>query len=59
MDGGTRERASREDDLLRRQRIQKLRWLGQHREADRLAAEAPAVSPMLKMPVPVECPETD
>ncbi len=59
MDGGTRERASREDDLLRRRRIQKLRWLGLHHEADQLAAEVPVVSHMLKMPLPVECPETD
>lgn len=59
MDGGTRERASREDDLLRRRRIQKLRWLGLHHEADRLAAEAPAASHILRTPVPVECPETD
>ena len=59
MDGGTRERASREDDFLRRRRIQKLRWLGLDHEADRLAAEAPAVSHLLRMPLPVECPETD
>jgi hypothetical protein len=59
MDGGTRERASREDDFLRRRRIQKLRWLGLHREADRLAAESPEVSHLLRMPVPVECPDTD
>lgn len=59
MDGGTRERASSEDDLLRRRRIQKLRWLGLDYEADRLAAEAPAESPMLRIPLPVECPDTD
>lgn len=59
MDGGTRERASTEDDLLRRRRIQKLRWLGLDHEADRLAAEAPAGSDILRMPLPVECPETD
>ena len=59
MDGGTRERASMEDDFLRRRRIQKLRWLGLNHEADRLAAEAPTEMQMLRRPLPVEYPETD
>jgi len=59
MDGGNRERASREDDFLRRRRIQKLRWLGLDHEADRLAAEVPIEMHMLRAPVPFECPETD
>ena len=59
MDGGTRDRASLEDDLLRRRRIQKLRWLGLDREADRLAAEAPMELLMSRRPLPVEYPETD
>ena len=59
MDGGTRERASLEDDLRRRRRIQKLRWLGLDHEADRLAAEAPMGFLMSTRPLPVEYPETD
>ena len=59
MDGGTRERASLEDDFLRRRRIQKLRWLGLHHEADRLAAEAPMELCLSRRPLPVEYPETD
>ncbi len=59
MDGGTRERASMEDDFLRRRRIQKLRWLGMDHEADRLAAEAPMELHALRRPLPVEYPETD
>lgn len=59
MDGGTRERASMEDDFLRRRRIQKLRWLGLNQEADRLAAETPADLNLLRRPLPVEYPETD
>jgi hypothetical protein len=59
MDGGTRERASTEDDFRRRRRIQKLRWLGLNHEADRLAAEAPGNLSMLRAPLPVEYPETD
>ncbi len=59
MDGGTRERASMEDDFLRRRRIQKLRWLGLNHEADRLAAETPADLNSLRRPLPVEYPETD
>jgi hypothetical protein len=59
MDGGNSERASREDDFLRRRRIQKLRWLGLDHEADRLAAETPTVMRMLRAPLPIHCPETD
>lgn len=59
MDGALRERASTEDDFRRRRRIQKLRWLGLDREADRLAKESPAELRMLKAPLPVEYPETD
>jgi hypothetical protein len=59
MDGGTRERASIEDDFLRRRRIQKLRWLGLDHEADLLAAETPAEMNALRRPLPVEYPETD
>jgi hypothetical protein len=59
MDGGTRERASMEDDFLRRRRIQKLRWLGLDHEADRLAAETPMEMHTLRRPLPVEYPETD
>ncbi len=59
MDGGTRERASMEDDFLRRRRIQKLRWLGLNHEADRLAAETPTELQMTRRPLPVEYPETD
>lgn len=58
MDGATRERRSTED-LERRQRIQKLRWLGLHREADRLAAEVPAAALEATAPLPLEYPETD
>ena len=59
MDGVTRRRASTDDDLLRRRRIQKLRWLGMDHEADRLAAEAPPEVSAVKAPLPVEYPETD
>ncbi len=59
MDGATRERASIEDDIWRRRRIQKLRWLGLDHEADRLAAETPPALQMLRAPLPVEYPETD
>jgi hypothetical protein len=45
--------------LERRQRIQKLRWLGLHREADQLAAEAPAMALEATAPLPVDYPETD
>jgi hypothetical protein len=60
MDGVTRQRAPAEEDaFLRRRRIQKLRWLGLDREADRLAAEAPPEIHALRAPLPVEYPETD
>jgi hypothetical protein len=59
MDGGTSERASMEEDFLRRRRIQKLRWLGLDHEADRLAAEAPTQMHTLRRPLPVDYPETD
>jgi hypothetical protein len=59
MDGLTGRRDSADDDFLRRRRIQKLRWLGLHHEADRLAAEVPVEIHALKAPLPVEYPETD
>ncbi|GEM_PF-3149546 len=59
MDGATRSRALAEEDFLRRRRIQKLRWLGLDHEADRLADEAPAGIRELRMPLPVDYPETD
>ncbi len=60
MDGVTRQRASADDDdFLRRRRIQKLRWLGLHHEADRLAAEAQLTVHALRAPLPLEYPETD
>lgn len=59
MDWATQRPTSTEDDLLRRRRIQKLRWLGLDHEADRLAAEAPPGIHALRAPLPVEYPETD
>jgi hypothetical protein len=59
MDGGTRERASIEEDFLRRRRIQKLRWLGLNHEADRLAAEAPLELRLSRQALPIEYPDTD
>ena len=61
MDGLTGRRDSADDNFLRRRRIQKLRWLGLHHEADRLAAEAPPEMHAVKapLPLPVEYPETD
>jgi len=59
MDGLTEKRAGTDDDFLRRRRIQKLRWLGLHHEADRLATETPLETHVLRAPLPVECPETD
>jgi hypothetical protein len=58
MDAATRERTSTEDFECRR-RIQKLRWLGLHHEADRLAAEVPADALKVTAPLPVDYPETD
>jgi hypothetical protein len=59
MDGITARRDSQDDDFLRRRRIQKLRWLGLHHEADRLAAEAPVEPRAVRAPLPVDYPETD
>jgi hypothetical protein len=59
MDGITARRDSQDDDFLRRRRIQKLRWLGLHHEADRLAAEAPLEMRAVRAPLPVDYPETD
>ncbi|HTZ77972.1 MAG TPA: hypothetical protein VMC10_08695 [Stellaceae bacterium] len=54
---------SESTELERRHRIQKLRWLGMHEEADRLAsaAAAPERSPRneRKVPLPAACPDTD
>jgi hypothetical protein len=59
MDGTTGKRDSLDEDLLRRRRIQKLRWLGLNHEADRLAAETPPAIQMVRTPLPLEYPETD
>ena len=59
MDGVTGKRDSLDEDLLRRRRIQKLRWLGLNHEADRLAAETPPATQAVRAPLPLEYPETD
>ena len=59
MDGADSKRASTEN-FERRQRIQKLRWLGLDHEADVLArTEAGTETWEAKPPLPVDCPETD
>lgn len=47
-------------ELEQRHRIQKLRWLGEHEEADRLATATskPARSER-KVSLPAACPDTD
>ncbi len=48
------------ESLERRQRIQKLRWLGFDYEADRLARAEPRAETQDKtVALPVTCPETD
>jgi hypothetical protein len=47
-------------ELERRHRIQKLRWLGEHEEADRLAsATSKPERSERKVPLPTACPDTD
>ena len=59
MDRMTGKRASPDDDFSRRQRIQKLRWLGLDHEADRLAAEALTDNKAARAPLPLEYLDTD
>ena len=47
------------DDFLRRRQIQKLRWLGLDREADRLAADMPLSNCTASAHLSVEHLETD
>lgn len=47
-------------ELEQRHRIQKLRWLGEHEEADRLAtATSKPTRSERKVPLPTACPDTD
>jgi hypothetical protein len=47
------------NDFLRRRQIQKLRWLGLDREADRLAADMSLSNCAVSTHLSVEHPETD
>jgi len=59
MKTGTSERTE-SMELEQRHRIQKLRWLGMHEEADRLAtATARPARSERKVPLPNACPDTD
>lgn len=47
-------------ELEQRHRIQKLRWLGEHEEADRLAsATSKPERSERKVSLPAACPDTD
>lgn len=47
-------------ELEQRHRIQKLRWLGEHEEADRLAsATSKPEHSERKVSLPTACPDTD
>jgi len=56
---GTSERTEA-TELEQRHRIQKLRWLGMHEEADRLAsATSQPMRSERKVSLPTACPDTD